>query len=102
MTIPSHKIVFSEQATCVLHNIGMKKMMMLVGCGLTSHSAIFQLYSDGTFVHIPNSDLVSGNQRHGQLGVFLLYFSVPCLPRHGPPLRHRTGQSERSDPIPGL
>ena len=26
---------------------------LLVGCGLTSHSAIFQLYSDGTSVQFP-------------------------------------------------
>ena len=51
----------------------------LVGCGLTSHSAIFQLYSDGTAVQFQNFDLLSGTQHHGQLGVF----SVPSLPRHG-------------------
>ena len=51
----------------------------LVGCGLTSHSAIFQLYSDGTVVQFPNFDLLSGTQRHGQLGVF----SMPSLPQHG-------------------
>ena len=51
----------------------------LVGCGFTSHSAIFQLYSDGTDAQFPNFDLLSGTQRHGQLGVF----SVPSLPRHG-------------------
>ena len=50
----------------------------MVGCGLTSHSAIFQLYSDETVVQFPNLDL-SGTQRHGQLRVF----SVPRLPRHG-------------------
>ena len=53
----------------------------LVGCGLTSHSAIFQLYSDGTVVRFPNFDLLPGTQPHGQLGVF----SVPSLPRHGHP-----------------
>ena len=51
----------------------------LVGCGLTSHSAIFQLYSDGTVVQFPKFDLLPGNQRNGQLGVF----SVPSLPQHG-------------------
>ena len=51
----------------------------LVGCGLTSHSAIFQLYSDGTVVQVPIFDLLPGTQRHGQLGVF----SVSSLPRHG-------------------
>ena len=48
---------------------------VVVDCGLTSHSAIFQLYSDGTDVQFPNFDL---HPRHGQLGVF----SVPSLPRH--------------------
>ena len=51
----------------------------LVGCGLTSHSVIFQLYSDGTDVQFPNFDLLPGTQCHGQLGVF----SVPSLLRHG-------------------
>ena len=50
-----------------------------VGCGLTSHSAIFQLYSNGTVVQFPNFDLLPGTQRHGQLGVF----SVLSLPQHG-------------------
>ena len=50
-----------------------------VGYGLTSHSAIFQLYSDETVVQFPNFDLLTGTQRHGQLGVF----SVRSLPRHG-------------------
>ena len=45
----------------------------LVGCCLASHSAIFQLYSDGTVVKVPNFVLLPGTQRHGQLGVF----SVP-------------------------
>ena len=42
----------------------------LVGCGLTSHSAITQLYSDKTVVQFPNLDLLPGTQHHGQLGVF--------------------------------
>ena len=32
----------------------------VVYCGLTSHSAIFQLYSDGTDVQFPNFDLLPG------------------------------------------
>ena len=51
----------------------------LVGCGLTSHSAIFQIYSDGTVVQFPNFDLLPGTQGHGQLGVF----SVPSQPDTG-------------------
>ena len=34
----------------------------LVCCSLTSHSAIFHLYSDGTFVQFPNLDLLPGTQ----------------------------------------
>ena len=51
----------------------------LVGCGLTSHASICQLYSDATVVQFPNFDLLPDTQRHGQLRVF----SVPSLPRHG-------------------
>ena len=40
-----------------------------------SHSAILQLYSDGTVVKTPNFDL-HGQICHGQLG----FFSVPSLP----------------------
>ena len=36
----------------------------LVCCGLTSDSAIFQLYSDGTVVQFQNLDLLLGTQRH--------------------------------------
>ena len=36
----------------------------LVGCGLTSHSAIFQLYSDGTVVQFPNLDLLPSEGPH--------------------------------------
>ena len=32
----------------------------VVDCGLTSHSAIFQLYSDRTDVQFPNFDLLPG------------------------------------------
>ena len=55
------------------------KTCWLVGYGLTSHSAIFQLYGDGTVVQFPNFDLLPGTQRDGHLVVF----SVPSLPRHG-------------------
>ena len=48
----------------------------IVGCGLTSHSAIFQLYCDGTIVQFPNLDLLPDTQCHGQQGVF-------SLPWHG-------------------
>ena len=34
-------------------------------CGLTSHSAIFQLYSDGTDVQFPNFDLLPGTHAMG-------------------------------------
>ena len=35
-------------------------VVVVVDCGLTSHSAIFQLYSDGTDVQFPNFDLLPG------------------------------------------
>ena len=35
---------------------------------LTSHSAIFQLYSDGTDVQFPNFDLLPGTHAMGSLG----------------------------------
>ena len=50
----------------------------LDGWGLTSHSAIFQLYSDERVVQFPNLDLLTGTQCHRQQGVF----SVTSLPRH--------------------
>ena len=53
--------------------------VVVVDCGLTSHSAIFQLYSDGTDVQFSKFWPAAGHPRHGQLGVF----SVPSLPRHG-------------------
>ena len=39
--------------------------VVVVDCGLTSHSAIFQLYSDGTDVQFPNFDLLSGTHAMG-------------------------------------
>ena len=44
------------------------RTLWLVACGLTSRSAIFQLYSDGTDIKFTNFDLLPGTQRHGQLG----------------------------------
>ena len=60
----------------------------LVGGGLTSHLAIFQLYSDRRVVQFPNFDLLPGTQCHWQLGVF----SVLSLPRHG----HRDYLTDRN------
>ena len=40
---------------------------LLVDWSLTSHSAIFQQYSDGTVVQFPNLDLLPGTQCPGQL-----------------------------------
>ena len=39
--------------------------VVVVICGLTSHSAIFQLYSDGTDVQFPNFDLLPGTHAIG-------------------------------------
>ena len=38
---------------------------VVVDCGLTSHSAIFQLYSDGTDVQFSNFDLLPGTHATG-------------------------------------
>ena len=38
-------------------------LVVVVDCGLTSHSAIFQLYSDGT--QFPNFDLLPGTHAMG-------------------------------------
>ena len=60
-----------------LFDVGCWLVGWLVGCGLTSHSAIFQLYSDWADVQFPNLDLLPGTKCHGQLAVF----SVSSLPR---------------------
>ena len=39
--------------------------LCFVCCGFTSHSAIFQLYSDGTVVQFPNFDLLPGTHAMG-------------------------------------
>ena len=43
---------------------------------LSSHSAIFQLYSDDTVVQLPNLDLLLGTQRLGQLW-YLVFRAYP-------------------------
>ena len=43
-------------------------VVVVVDCGLTSHSAIFQLYSDGTGVQFPNFDLLPGTHAMGSYG----------------------------------
>ena len=40
-------------------------VVFVVDCGLTSHSARFQLYRDGTNVQFPNFDLLSGTHAMG-------------------------------------
>ena len=73
-----------------------------VGCGLKWHSAIFQLYSNGTDAQFPNFDLLPDTKRHGQLG----FFSVLSLPRHGhrdvqrcllPPYHQRVSRESNLD-----
>ena len=61
--------------TCILflHNIKDMENFFPIKVGwlvvvLKSHSAIFQIYSDGTVVKFPNFDLLPGIQCHGQLG----------------------------------
>ena len=50
------------------HDIHPRKyvvVVVVVVCSLTSHSAIFQLYSDGTDVQFPNFDLLPGTHAMG-------------------------------------
>ena len=49
--------------TSLFDNVG-----WLVGCGLTSHSAIFHLYSDGTVVQFPNLDPCRAPNAKGNWG----------------------------------
>ena len=51
----------------------------LVDCGLTSHSAISHLYSDGTVIQLQNLYLLLGTQRHRQLG----YLACQAVPNTG-------------------
>ena len=41
------------------------RFIVVVDCDLTSHSAIFQLYSDRTDVQFPNFDLLLGTHAMG-------------------------------------
>ena len=50
------------RSMCILY---MAVIFVDVDCGLTSHSAIFQLYSDGTDVQFPNFDLLPGTHAMG-------------------------------------
>ena len=43
-------------------------VVVVVDCGLTSHSVIFQLYSYGTDVQFPNFDLLLGTHAMGSYG----------------------------------
>ena len=45
--------MFEQDPSYSSHNLH----VVVVDCGLTSHLAIFQLYSDGTDVQFPNFDL---------------------------------------------
>ena len=62
---------FDEEA----HN-GLVSIVVVVDCGLTSHSAIFQLYSDGTDVRFQILTCCRAPTPWAA-------FSVPSLPRHG-------------------
>ena len=53
-------IVCASNLKTVHRNVG-----WLVGWGFTSHSAIFQLYSNGTVVQFPNFDLLPGTHFMG-------------------------------------
>ena len=57
-----------SQTDLVLFNQKWKRICKLyvdVDCGLTSHSAIFQLYSDGTDVQFPHFYLLPDTQAMG-------------------------------------
>ena len=51
--------------TILCRQICLVVVFVVVDCGLTSHSAIFQLYSDGTDVQFPNFDLLPGTHAIG-------------------------------------
>ena len=53
------------QSKFIYHLLNFKYCVVVVDCGLTSHSAIFQLYSDGTDVQVPNFDLLPGTHAMG-------------------------------------
>ena len=53
----------NPKSSCVVCNLF--HIVVVVDCGLTSHSAIFQLYSDGTDVQFPNFDLLPGTHAMG-------------------------------------
>ena len=51
----THKLHNSNTRISILHA---QVTRWLVGCGFTLHSAIFELYSDGTVVQFSNLDLL--------------------------------------------
>ena len=105
MSLLDHNLPYKEYPPLVA------VVVVVVDCGLTSHSAIFQLYSDGTDVQFPNFDLLQGTHAMG-IGTsedvfYLLAISGPTRgegkrgiepgssdPKSSPlPLRHRGGIS---------
>ena len=57
--------MYRSSLTSVTVDLFFSVVVVVVVCGLTSHSAIFQLYSDGTDVQFPNFDLLSGTHAMG-------------------------------------
>ena len=53
----SHSICVRQTSWTTLPFSSNRPKELLVGCGLTSYSAIFQLYSDGTVVQFSNLDI---------------------------------------------
>ena len=59
---PATKNICTSYESCTSKKYN---VVVVVDCGLTSHSAIFQLYSDGTDVQFPNFDLLPGTHAMG-------------------------------------
>ena len=59
ISFPNYQIIHVSSAFVIV------VVAVVVDCGLTSHSAIFQLYSDGTDVQFPNFDLLPGTHALG-------------------------------------
>ena len=79
VTFERYKWLRNKLLPCLNYDLDFGWLVGWLVVVLMSHSAIFQLYSDGTVVQFPNFDLLPGTQRHGQLGVF----SVRAYPDTG-------------------
>ena len=94
-----HSLIIVNMSNLFKYKHNRFSNVWLVGCGLTSHSAIFQLFSNGRVVQFPNLYLLLGTQCHRQLG----FFSVPSLPdnRTWAPGRPKTSKTSFPRPTCG-